>query len=307
MDQNNEYVICRICGKALKSINHLHLKKHDITFEEYVKKFPESPTCSENTKLSRSQKLIGREISWKNKISKSNKLSWIKNPGQGRTGVALSEESSKKLSKKMQGHCVSKETRRKIGESGKGREPWNKGLTKFDDKRLKSISEKVSEYSKNMPQEIKDRISQTLKRKYANVMKVPNAKSGFRADLRMTFRSSWEANYARVLKIEKRDILYEIDRFPLYKQCGKIDCVYVTDFKLGHNHYLEIKGHCRSADNWECECKRCQRDKRKLALMSIQYPNIRIDMMGKKEYRELCEEYFGCVENWEKTPYDPQL
>ena len=38
-------------------------------------------------------------------------------------------------------------------------------------------------------------------------MSVPNAKTGIRKDLGICFRSSWEANYARILKSENKEEL----------------------------------------------------------------------------------------------------
>jgi len=52
--------------------------------------------------------------------------------------------------------------------------------------------------------------------KYANGMKIPNAKNGYRYDIKMSFRSSWEANYARILKFNDDPIIYEEKRYVLY-------------------------------------------------------------------------------------------
>ena len=48
-------------------------------------------------------------------------------------------------------------------------------------------------------------------------MKIPNSSNGYRNDLGMSFRSSWEANYARILKHKGKKIIYEQDRFPIYE------------------------------------------------------------------------------------------
>ena len=39
-DPNADLVKCEICGAELRIVNTLHLKKHDMTLEEYVQKFP---------------------------------------------------------------------------------------------------------------------------------------------------------------------------------------------------------------------------------------------------------------------------
>lgn len=38
-DNIDNYIKCKICGKKLKRITNTHLKKHDITYEEYIEKF----------------------------------------------------------------------------------------------------------------------------------------------------------------------------------------------------------------------------------------------------------------------------
>jgi hypothetical protein len=157
-----------------------------------------------------------------------------------------------------------------------------------------------------MTDEKREQISETLKQKYADGMRVPSAKTGYRADLEMNFRSAWEANYARVLLDEGEEVRYEEDRFALRDDSGKLICTYVPDFKLDEREYLEVKGHAKSSDEWDCDCKRCERDRRKMGLMNVQYPDVKINIMGKHEYRKLCARYFGLIENWESTAYDPK-
>lgn len=302
----NEKIKCQICGKEFKQIHHNHLKSHDISVDEYKSKFPNARINSEASAQRRSKSLKGREITWSKKIAKGVKQSWSENKFQGRTGIPLSEESREALSEKLMGHEVSEETRKKIGLSGLGRTPWNKGLTKEDDDRLMSVSEKIREWNKeNMTDEIKEQISQTLKQKYADGMKIPQSKGNKRADLQMYFRSTWEANYARILKHNSKPIIYEKYRFELKDNFGNLAAVYTPDFFEDGIH-IEIKGHADAKNDWSCNCKRCERDKMKMMLFQQQYPNENIDIVGKKEYREICKKYCNTVENWEKTSYDPR-
>ena len=37
-----DYVTCQICGKHLKQLNNLHLRIHNISIEDYRKKYPNS-------------------------------------------------------------------------------------------------------------------------------------------------------------------------------------------------------------------------------------------------------------------------
>lgn len=301
MAQRNDKVECLICKKHFKFIHHLHLRVHNISFEEYRLRFPEAKLCTDEYLKQKSAKLIGRPRDEKTRrtISRKNKANWKRNPKQGRTGHALPEESRKALSEKLKGHYVSEETRKKISETGLGREPWNKGLTKEDHDSLKATSDKVSKYNKNRSQETNHKISQTLKQKYADGMKISNSKGSYRKDLKMYFRSSWEANYARMLNFEKIEWEYEKRQFTFYHPDGTIDFVYTPDFYIGY--LIEIKGHAESSKKWTCNCNRCVRDKEKMDRFSAEYPDTRLEMIGKKEYKELVKKYAGQVPKWEST------
>jgi len=304
---SDDYVICLICGKKVGVINHLHLKSHKITTQEYVVKFPDAELSSKSMLRKRSEKLKGKKRTeeTRKKLSESNKRAWKNNPNIGRTGCSLSKKSREALSEKMMGHEVSQEARIKIGLAGLGREPWNKGLTKYDDERIMGVANKVRDWNLNyMTDEIKEKISQTLKQKYADGMKIPNAKIGKRDDLNMSFRSSWEANYARILKFNGKKIDYENDRFTLYEKNGSIANVYTPDFKVDTKTFIEIKGHADGYNEWGCTCKRCLRDKNKMDMMAEQHPEIKVILIGRKEYRELCQKYNCFVDNWEFSKWD---
>lgn len=58
------------------------------------------------------------------------------------------------------GH-LSESTRKKLSQSGLGKTPWNKGLTKETDIRIKQYSDKLSEYV--MPKEVRNHISESIK------------------------------------------------------------------------------------------------------------------------------------------------
>lgn len=301
----NGKITCQVCGKQFKQIQHRHLAQHQMTFEEYVAQYPDASTCSANTCEKRKVALLGREVTWANKIRTAVKKSWSENGFQGRTGIPLSEESKQKVSKKLQGHFVSDETKQKIGIAGLGRTPWNKGLTKNDDLRLKIMSEKTRAWNTEFfTQERRAQVSQTLKKKYADGMAIPHTKAKMREDLGQYFRSSWEANYARILNYEKQQWTYEKDQFPLFDEYREIISVYIPDFFVS-DKFIEIKGHAKSFDNWECNCRRCERDKMKMTLFAEQYPEKQLELIGKAEWREMCKKYASKILNWEKSSYDP--
>ena len=296
------FVTCRVCGKKCKSISHFHVRIHKMTVGQYSEKFPDAPLVSQELIEKRRSDMKGRKIHWKDKISKSVKKSWQENRFQGRAGIPLSEESREKLSKKMMGHDVSQETNDKISESGMGREPWNKGLDKYTDKRLRIISDKTREWNKKyLTQEIKDKIAKTLRQRYLDGMPIPNSKNGFREDLGISLRSTWEADVIRILNFIKEDWAYEEDRFLLKDYSNGKELVYITDFRLLNydNLLIEVKGHADSSYEWKCNCRRCVRDKRKLRLFAEQYPEYDLMMIGKYEYASLVSLFCCSVENLE--------
>lgn len=74
-NHRQQLVKCQICGRQLKSINVNHLKyKHNITLDEYKKKYPNSLTLSINTHtlLSKHSKKINADPIIRAKIEKTN-------------------------------------------------------------------------------------------------------------------------------------------------------------------------------------------------------------------------------------------
>lgn len=107
---------------------------------------------------------------------------------------------------------------------------WNKGLSKADPRVKKNIES--------------GRLTQIKNEKNKgpnNPMygKTPKWKAGFRKDLGHFVRSSWEANFCRILKHLGIQYEYETKTFPL--QNGE---TYTPDFYLPNkNRYYEIKGY----------------------------------------------------------------
>ncbi len=46
----NDKIICQICGKPYLVVNPMHLKMHNVTFQEYIERFPEAPLSSKEHK-----------------------------------------------------------------------------------------------------------------------------------------------------------------------------------------------------------------------------------------------------------------
>ena len=109
-----------------------------------------------------------------------------------------------------------------------------------------------------------------------------DAKGGFREDLGHYVRSSWEANYARILILLKINYQYEPKTFDLGKN------TYTPDFYLPETEeYYEIKGYFP------------ERDKQKLSLFKQLYPDIKLSLINKQEYLSLKEKYENLIPSWE--------
>lgn len=110
---------------------------------------------------------------------------------------------------------------------------------------------------------------------------------GYRADLGITLRSNLEANYARILKHQGVQFVYEPKVFTLSN--GK---VYIPDFYLPKtDEYVEVKGFFKA------------RDHDKYAVFSADYPNIRwrVVVQTSPEWKAMRKKYKRYIPNWEGT------
>lgn len=107
-----------------------------------------------------------------------------------------------------------------------------------------------------------------------------NGKTGYRKDIGITARSTWEANYARILNHKGKKWKYEPKRFILLDGTS-----YTPDFKIGKVYY-EVKGYV--SDEWKEK-----RDKFRAA-----HPGTRLKVVGPKKYRRL-ERKYRWLPHWE--------
>lgn len=110
---------------------------------------------------------------------------------------------------------------------------------------------------------------------------------GKRKDLNnQYFRSRWEANFARILNYWKIPWEYEPTRFDLG------ECTYLPDFKVydskAGDYFVEIKGMFMDVD------------KKKFKLFSEKYPEVRLQVIEEKQYKNLQKEFSSKIQNWEK-------
>jgi hypothetical protein len=173
-------------------------------------------------------------------------------------GYHLPEETKEKIRQKATGRGHSQKTKDKLSMLYKGKtykeihaSKSNLIKTKISDGLKKAYKEKRR--SPIVSNATKKKISDTLKKKYAsgeiqNHGGIPHIKSGYRPDLNMYVRSSWEANIARVFKYCKVKFDYEPKRFVM-KNDNTILGSYLPDFYLPQsNVWVEVKGYLSLED-----------------------------------------------------------
>lgn len=122
------------------------------------------------------------------------------------------------------------------------------------------------------------------------------AKRGYREDLGKTFfRSSWEANYARYLNfLKSRGTIsgweFEPDTF-WFAGIKRGVMSYLPDFRVtrpnGSVYYVEVKG-------WMDD-----KSKTKLKRMAKYHPDIELEVVASKQYREIEQKLSGAIPHWE--------
>lgn len=121
--------------------------------------------------------------------------------------------------------------------------------------------------------------------------------AGVRPDIGpMYFRSRWEANYARYLKLLKRmnaieDWDYEQETF-WFEKIKRGVRSYKPDFRVwykgdGEPTCIEIKGWVQP------------KDRTKWDRMRRYYPGVRLEIVGAKEYRALASKWAASIPFWE--------
>jgi hypothetical protein len=115
------------------------------------------------------------------------------------------------------------------------------------------------------------------------------SKEGYREDLECAFRSSWEANIARLLNYKKINWKYETETMSLdlSKEKVNITPTYIPDFILEDNSLIEVKGF------WDI------RSKAKMKFVKEQYPDRQILVIDSDLYTCIQRKYSSFIENWE--------
>ena len=186
-----------------------------------------------------------------------------------------SEEIRKKMSESHKGKHLSKETKRRMGEAKRGKRNPN--------------------FGKHFSQETKDNWSKIRKGRPLSkehrrnlVGKVnPNphgrGKTGKRKDLNnQYFRSTYEANFARILNYLGIEWEYEPCRFKFD------DCSWLIDFYLPQlDIWVEVKGWMR------------EKDLKLIRKMYQEYPNENVKILDGDVYKELMDKLRKKILHWE--------
>jgi len=266
---------CLLCGLEFKGLS-LHLfYKHNVRCKEYLQRFPDSLIQSpEILTKARANSPILKTGHPNYNIEK--KGCWQK--GHKNWNAELNKKDSVKLAEMSQKASETKKRRFVLGELI----PWNKGLTKESDERILKYAQKVSIKKCGIPLSEKHRLSLIVaNRKIAFNQKI--SKSGIRQNLNnQYFRSTWEANLARILNYLGIKWEYESRRIFL-NDCSYLPDFYLPDFKI----YIEVKG------------DRFGKDK-KLQLLHQQIPNFPLKVLDREGYQILQRKYSCIINGWEK-------
>ena len=221
----------------------------------------------------------GRIITWGDKISKSLtgrtfSEEHILNMSLSHIGEYRSKESNEKRSVTMKknikergGHWCegikrSEETRRKQSMAGR--------------KRITSIEtrEKIRQARLGVPRpELRGENNPMFT--HPNAYKSQFGKAGFREDLGIFVRSSWEANMMRIFKYLGLIVQYEPQSFKLLD--GRS---YRPDFFI-HNtgELIEVKG------RWLKDARE------KFLMFKKEYPGLSIEVIGPRKYKEYVNQF----------------
>ena len=236
-------------------------KQCGVNFDDYSKngRATCSPEC--NRVYSASVRKENGSYKWTAEQRRKLKVTQDKMRAEGR--LTHSEETRKVLSQNLKKRWQDPKSREKLTanhwmKTDEGRamaSKLHKGKVVSAETRAK-MSRSASERVKNKPESLFTR-----------------GTGGTREDLGQYFRSTWEANFARILNHQGKEWQYEPKTFELEE-----GFTYTPDF-LVDGVYYEIKGW------WDAKSVR------KLLLFRQKYTTIEIMTVGEEEYKALLKEY----------------
>jgi hypothetical protein len=184
-------------------------------------------------------------------------------------------------------------------------ESWNKDLTKEDPRVLKNVTNAGITKKERYAADIiriwnKDLTKDSDPRMLVNALNSARTrrklmaegkwnfnnsyyKSGYREDLGHFVRSSWEANFARLMIFLGVEYKYECKMFVFSNET-----TYRPDFYLPHlNSWVEVKG------RWYLEAVI------KVAAFYEEYPEEVLDIVDQNQYTKLRKKFAKYIPNWE--------
>jgi len=101
MKNDDDFIICQVCGEKVNRVYGAHLKKHGLTSKEYKEKYPNSPlTCNTDKKnTSKNSGLFMKEEKYKKKYSEMMKGE--KNPNHKNKTTELERKQRSPFSKEF--------------------------------------------------------------------------------------------------------------------------------------------------------------------------------------------------------------
>ena len=151
---------------------------------------------------------------------------------------------------------------------GRGHEPWNKGLSKESDERIATQARGLMGHKPNPGSGI--------------------GKCGWRDDIGMFVRSTWEADVVRVFQYLGIEFEYEKKTFRFKDTEGNLIDTMLPDFYLPRfNLWVEVSG-------WMSKQKT-----EKIKLFREQYPKENLFSLDVKVYTGLRDMFAGSIPNWE--------
>ena len=147
-------------------------------------------------------------------------------------------------------------------------------------------------YLKNK-KKIRSERSELMKSSYANGKregheKYSFGKIGYRNDLGLFVRSSWEANFVRILRYCGIEFIYEWKRFKIFDSDGKLIATYLPDFYIPDiNLIIEVKGYISEKSMF------------RVNLFRNLYPEFRVLILDGEKYNRQKDIFSKYIPKWE--------
>ena len=207
--------------------------------------------------------------------------------GEAGKGRVFSDESKAKMSAASKGKPKSEEHRANINKFGTGTDNvfYTHGRSEEHQRKInEALTGRVGHIQ---TEETRAKIGSKMRQNWLDgtiTQKSGKWKAGVRDDLGFFLRSTWEANYARILNYLGLEWSYEPKRFST--PYGS----YAPDFYLpSTNEYVEVKG-------WEFgTLQKTKRD------WLIENESLRLRMIDGNVYWLLAMKYAPMLDNWESN------